>query len=212
MTVGALVLGLGVVGLALVLGAGRGPALPSVAAHSTIFPGVPQSGHSLGREDAPVTLDVYEDFQCPACLNWTATVLPGLVQTEVAAGRVRIVAHDNAFIGPESILAGRAAWAAERQGRFWDYDVGLYRMQGAENSGVYTDASLMALAESLGLDVERFRRDYTSGDSLRAVQDARNDAQQRGISSTPTVLLNGQRQANASLDSLRSAIAALVSG
>lgn len=209
MTGGALLIGLVVVGAALLLGRGSGPALPSIAAYSTVFPGVPQSGHVLGSEDAPVTLDVYEDFQCPACLNWTASVLPGLVQGEVTAGTVRIVAHDNAFIGPESILAGRAAWAAEQQGRFWDYDIGLYRMQGAENSGVYTEASLTALAGELGLDLDQFGRDLNSNASLSAVQKARDEAQAKGISSTPTVLLNGVRQQNSSLDSLRAAIAAL---
>ena len=209
MTGGAVGIGLLVVGIAFLSGLGRAPELPAVSASSVVFPNVPLSGRAIGAATAPVTLEVYEDFQCPACRQWTATVLPGLVQQEVAAGKLRIVARDMAFIGAESTLAARAAWGAEQQGRFWDYDVGLYRMQGAENSGIYTEASLTKLATDLGLNLTTFQRDLAGSASLTAVQDSGNAAKKLGINSTPTVLLNGKRQADSSLDGLRSAIAAL---
>ena len=50
------------------------------------------------------------------------------------------------------MLAARAARAAGRQGRFWDFHDALYRDQASENSGAITDASMAATARALGLD------------------------------------------------------------
>src|SRR5262245_10762869 len=46
------------------------------------FAGLPTNGYVLGTPTAPVTIDLYEDFQCPACRNWGATVFPTLAQHE----------------------------------------------------------------------------------------------------------------------------------
>lgn len=48
-------------------------------------------GLAGGLAEAPVTIDLYEDFQCPACQTWSRNVFPSLAAHEVAAGTVRIV-------------------------------------------------------------------------------------------------------------------------
>ena len=49
---------------------GGGTALEGEAEVREFLAGIPQSGTSLGRMDAPVTIRLYEDFQCPACARF----------------------------------------------------------------------------------------------------------------------------------------------
>jgi protein-disulfide isomerase len=188
--------GLVVVAVAVALGATRTPA-PAVTdtpivAVARAPAGLVSDGFALGRADAPVTIDLYEDFQCPACQSWGKTVFPSLVANELAAGAVRVVFHDLAFLGPESTDAGRAAYAAAQQGRFWDMWATLYANQGRENSGAFSADRLVAMADQIGLDVTRFEADMASAAAQDAIAASRSDANMIGISSTPTLVIRGQ--------------------
>ena len=150
-------------------------------------------GFVLGAADAPVTIDLYEDFQCPACRMWRESVFPSLVANEVADGAVRIVFHDMAFLGDESILAGRAAFAAAQQDRFWDFWSTLYANQGQrENAGAYTVDRLTMMASELGLDLERFSMDMRSDAAAASLVEARAAAATLGVQSTPSLVIDGQ--------------------
>jgi protein-disulfide isomerase len=150
-------------------------------------------GFALGAPEAPVTIDLYEDFQCPACRMWRESVFPPLVANEVADGAVRIVFHDMAFLGDESILAGRAAFAAAQQGRFWDFWSTLYANQGQqENAGAYTVDRLTTMASELGLDLGRFSTDMSSPAADASLVEARTAAAALGVQSTPSLVIDGQ--------------------
>ncbi len=156
--------------------------------------GVPASGFELGRQDAPVTIDLFEDFQCPACQRWGRDVLPTLARNEVAAGGARVVFHSFAFLGPESGDAARAGWAAQQQGRFWDMWATLYANQGLrENAGAFARARLLAMAEAIGLDTARFGVDLDSPAAAAFVATGVQDATHAAVDSTPTLLINGRR-------------------
>jgi protein-disulfide isomerase len=184
-------------------------AVPITVATAAAPAGIPTSGHVLGNAAAPVTLDLYEDFQCPACEQWGQNVLPGLVRNELAAGTAKIVFHGFAFIGPESKDAHRAAWAAEQQGRFWDMWATLYANQGLhENGGSFVRERLLAMADAIGLDHDRFVTDFDSAAATAAVSAGIADAAQAGINSTPTVLVNGAHPDSNGYTELSAAIAA----
>jgi protein-disulfide isomerase len=146
----------------------------------------------LGRADAPVTIDLYEDFQCPACEAWGRTVFPSLASSELASGRARVVFHDMAFLGPESVDAGVAGYAAAQQGRFWDMWATIYANQGRENSGAFSSERLIAMADRLGLDVARFEADMGSAAAQAAIAGSRADAARAGVTSTPTLIIDGR--------------------
>jgi protein-disulfide isomerase len=190
----ALVGGLVVVVIAIVLGARPGSSAPGGTAitvgHAPA--GLASSGFVLGRADAPVTIDLYEDFQCPVCATWSKSVFPSLVTNELAAGTVKIAFHDMAFLGPESIAAAKAAQAAQQQGRFWDMWATLYANQGRENSGAFSQDRLMAMATQLGLDTARFQTDMASAATQAAVDAGRTTGSAAGITSTPTLVIAGQ--------------------
>jgi protein-disulfide isomerase len=182
------------------------PILPAPAA-AGMFSGLPTDGYALGQADAPVTIDLYEDFQCPACRRWGEVVFPSLAANELADGTARLVFHDFAFIGPESFDAARAGHAAANQGRFWDLWATIYASLGGENSGALEPSRLVEMARSLGLDVDRFTADMALGAAGPAVDAANADAQRLGVNSTPTVVIEGRLLRGAGYDEIAAAIA-----
>src|SRR3954451_11318426 len=99
-----------------------------------LFSGIPQQGIVLGSPTAPVTMTEFADLQCPVCREYTAAVLPSLVRKYVSTGKVKMVFRDLAFLGDDSIKAGRAAAAAGAQNRLWQFIDVFYGEQGDENS------------------------------------------------------------------------------
>jgi protein-disulfide isomerase len=144
---------------------------------------------ALGRPDAPVVMAEWGDFQCPFCRLYATTTEPELLRRYVDAGLVRIEWHDFAYLGPESVLAARAARAAGAQGRFWDFHAALYRDQPPENRGDVTDASLEAVAGRLGLDVDRFRRDYADPRTEQAVRADQALGARLGVGGVPSFVV-----------------------
>ena len=107
----------------------------------------------------------------------------------VEDGTLRIEWHDFPYLGQESLTAAVAARAAQDQGRFWEYHDLLYRNQ----SGGFSLEKLLGLAGEAGLDVERFESDLAEPDRYtRVVADDFREGQQRGISGTPTFVINGR--------------------
>ncbi len=157
------------------------------AAHSSLA-GIPQRGIVLGKPGAPVTLVEYVDLQCPYCAEWAVRTFPVLVSDYVRTGKLRIVFHGLAFIGPDSDAALRTALAAGREDRLWDVVAGFYARQGAENAWV-TDELVDDVVAEAGLDGATVR---ATGDhswvtaELRRAQAAADAA---GVRGTPSFQL-----------------------
>jgi cyclophilin family peptidyl-prolyl cis-trans isomerase len=97
--------------------------------------------------------------------------------------------HDKAF------LAAEAAEAAGAQGKFWEMHDLLFDRQ-REWASVSEDEarkSLADYAEELGLDVEQFSDDLEKGTYSDQVQQAYDEAVQRGLQGTPSVFIDGQK-------------------
>ena len=157
-----------------------------------LYAGITQKGTTLGDGDAPVTLYLYEDFQCPFCGQFDREMFPDLLDDYVKDGEVKVVAETMAFLGPDSVTAARAAFAAGEQDLYWPYHTLLFENQGEENSGYVTDDFLRGLAEDTpGLDVKKWE-DQRAGEpftkELGAVQ---AKAQSEGVNSTPTLIFEG---------------------
>jgi protein-disulfide isomerase len=156
------------------------------------FTGVPQDGTRLGREDAPVTVRLYEDFQCPACGQFARETLPEVVERHVEPGDAKLVSETLAFLGPDSVSTGRAAIAAGEQDRYWQYAALLFENQGAENSGYATEEFLRNLAEETeGLDVAEWDEARDAGFVEQELQAVQQRAGEAGINSTPTLVVSG---------------------
>jgi predicted DsbA family dithiol-disulfide isomerase len=68
----------------------------------------------------------------------------------------------------------------------------LYANQGRENSGAFSRSRLVAMADRLGLDVARFEADMDATAAEAAIERSRADAGRAGVSSTPTLIIEGR--------------------
>jgi protein-disulfide isomerase len=151
----------------------------------------PAGDYFLGRTDAPVTLEIFGDFQCPVCGEFARSEEPPLFQQYVDTGKVKFVWHDYTWIGDESFSAAQAARCAGKQGHFWDYHNYLFAHQRGENLGQFSPANLEAFATSLGLDQPSFNACFESGQDGSAIQSALQQGVSMGIDVTPAFLVNG---------------------
>jgi protein-disulfide isomerase len=157
-----------------------------------------ENGKAIGNPNAKVTLEIYEDFQCPICKEYTNLDETQIINSaEVSNGQVYYIFRqfpilDGTLLTQESHQAANASMCALEQGRFWDYHDILFANQGAtENGGSFSDKRLQAFAQSLGLDMTKFNQCF-SADKFKADVDA--DYQKgvkAGVNGTPTIFLNG---------------------
>lgn len=169
--------------------------LPPVAAPSVVTPVDLADGRALGKKTAPVTVELWEDFQCPFCQRFTEQVEPQLVSTYIATGKVRLVYRDYAFLGQESFWAEIAARLADQQGRFWPYHDYLFANQVGENVGGFAVERLRTMAKAVGLDMAKFDSglEVTAAQTLFDKVDPteKADAKKLGITGTPTLVVAG---------------------
>ncbi len=101
-TIGLIALGAALVVLAVVI-----PQLLPVGEIVTVTPAaLPNAdGLSLGDPNAAATIDVFEDFQCPACRRFTESTEPLIIQNLVATGKARYVFHHYPFLDGDGVGA-----------------------------------------------------------------------------------------------------------
>ncbi len=147
-----------------------------------------------GDPSAPVLVEEYGDYQCPACEAFFKSTDPTIKQL-VADGKIRFAFGNFAFIGEESIRAGSAAICAADAGKFWEYHDVLYSNQAAENSGFLTHDQLVQFGEQAGItgsDLTTFERCVRSDRYAGFVRrQTENTSKNKKVNQTPTVFVNG---------------------
>jgi protein-disulfide isomerase len=151
--------------------------------------GIPQSGITLGSPKAPVTLTEFADLQCPFCKEYTLKTFPTVVANYVRSGKVKLVFRNYAFISGDSLIAARAAEAAGKQNKLWNFIDVFYNNQGEEKTGYVTDAFLTKIANGAGVDASKMLTDRQDPSVDTAIAEAQQVAQQAGVNSTPTFLI-----------------------
>jgi Na+/H+ antiporter NhaA len=146
----------------------------------------PERDHVRGPIDAPVTVVEYGDFECPYC-GQAEPVVRELLRD---FGDVRYVWRHLPLndVHPRAQLAAEAAEAAAEQGAFWEmHDLLL------GNQEALRPSDLIAYAEQLGLDVERFTDGLREHAGAARVAEDVDSADLSGVSGTPTFFINGRR-------------------
>jgi protein-disulfide isomerase len=153
------------------------------------------NGQHLGDPNAPVKVDSYEDFRCSACLYYSETVEPQIIQNYVETGKVYYTYHFFLVIDSDgtdaSYRSANAALCAGEQGHFWDYHDTLYANQITESASLFTDARLVTMAENLKLDMTAFNQCYQAKKYASVVQADIAQGQKLNISGTPSLFVNG---------------------
>jgi len=153
-------------------------------------------GIVVGSADAPVKLIVFSDFMCPYCGQFALQVKPLLVQNEVAAGHLQLVAYDFPLGGTHrhSFAAARAARCAGDQGRYWEYHDALYARQARWSGRSSTPLNdFEEYAAELGLDRAAFSACLRSDRHAEVVTANIMLGERLGVRGTPTVIVNGRR-------------------
>ena len=148
-------------------------------------PPLDEHDHVAGPFDAPLELVMYGDFQCPYCAASQSIIRRVRDRLE---GRLRFVFRHLPLteVHPDAERAAEAAEAASLQGSFWEMHDALYA-----NGGRLADGDLIALADRIGLDLDRFRADLDSpAPAARVARDA-EAARANGIAATPAFFVNG---------------------
>lgn len=170
-----------------------------------------QDGVFLGDPDAPATLIEFADLQCPFCAEFANDELPGLIDTYVRDGRLRMELRLLAFLGPDSVRARQVAHAAALQDRMWDYTDRFFRNQGTENSGYATDEFLQDLArQTPGLDVDQLSQDLGNPQAEALAREAERLGRRLEVGGTPSFYLvrDGGTPEPIEIDQLDEALAA----
>jgi protein-disulfide isomerase len=170
---------------------------PTARPRPVIQPRTADGNYYLGRADAPVTLDEYGDFQCPACGEFARTIEPQLRTAYFVTGKVRLVWHDYPWIGNESYVAAQAARCAGEQGGFWAYHDYLYANQRGENLGQFAPDNLKEFALDIGLDGASFDACLDAGRDLASLRDDVIHAIDRGVNVTPYFFVNDRPRVGA---------------
>ncbi len=200
----AVVVGAGIVALALIFGHGGQavqtaatgangqPAAPAVDIKSVKTDGEPY----VGNPNAPVTMALFYDYQCPFCKQFDQTVTAQLYTNYVQTGKLKIVFKDFDFLGPNSITASefaRAVWALYPN-QFYTWYQAVFAAQGTENRGAdptYLPGLKKITATVPGIDVNKvvalMNSDKAKYDTI--VQGDFTEGQTYGIQGTPSVII-----------------------
>jgi protein-disulfide isomerase len=165
------------------------------------YPASIQHNNVLGSDSAPVTLEVYGDFQCPVCAKNSLDVEPSIVTRYVIPGQVRIIQEDIAILGRptptdpanESRIAASGAQCADQQGKYWDYAHWVFGNQDGENAGGFSRDRIIAIAAAAGLDSAAFTSCIDTAAATDPVDQLTAKALSMGIDSTPTMYINGAK-------------------
>ena len=154
-------------------------------------------GRAMGDPDAPVKIEVYEDFQCPACKTYSEQIAPQVKDAYVATGEVYYVFRHYPFLDDnaprkESDQAANASMCAADENRFWDYHDMLFANWNGENQGSFNDKRLVAFAEALDLDMTKFNPCFEANLHADEIDSDFQMGRQLGVTGTPSVLVNGR--------------------
>lgn len=164
-------------------------------------------GVTVGNAQAPVTVDVYEDLQCPICNNLEQSGLTKDFDAKIKATNIKVNYHVMSFLDSSSngnkysSRAANAAYCASDQSpddflKFHDIAYGQTNgknNQPAEGSNGLPDSTLIAWGKQAGITSADFSTCVTSNQHKDLVAGVTEAASKKGVNGTPTVFVAGKR-------------------
>lgn len=155
---------------------------------------VSDADHVRGNRDASITLTVYADFQCPACLTETEVISRAWLQI---SDKVKLVfRHYPLDIHPHAFLAARYAEAAGRQDKFWEMHDVLYANQTLWSTMQDPSVSFDGYATDLGLDLDKLKADIDLPEVRNKILGDQRGGTRAGVRGTPSLFINGRLVSN----------------
>jgi protein-disulfide isomerase len=159
-----------------------------------------------GNPDAQVIVEEFSDYQCPFCGLFARTAEIRLRENYIKPGKILFIFHNLTVVdsyvpnGTESYLAAMGALCAGDQDMFWEYHDILYQNQVGENQGNFNATRLQSFAAELQLNIVEFNQCMSNQDHADIISDDTLLADARGVTGTPTFLVNGVQASGNSAD------------
>jgi protein-disulfide isomerase len=171
------------------------PATVSIPANVVVQPSDTSgfAGYIKGSPTAPVEITEYADYQCPFCQTFATLQMPTIEERLINTGRLRWRYRDFPLqMHPFARLAAHSAACADEQGKYWQQHNRIY--EGQQDWSAARDAAPLfrKYAQAAGLDLARYDACMESGKYAGRIQADYNSGVELGVSSTPTLLVNGR--------------------
>jgi len=132
-----------------------------------------------GNPNGDIAIVEFFDYRCPYCKQ----VVPTLAQLLKEDPKLRLVHKELPILGPDSVVATRAALAARKQNKYHPMHAALMRTRALD------EASILKLAAELGLDTARLKADMQSPETDEIIERNRRLARALNITGTPAFII-----------------------
>jgi protein-disulfide isomerase len=189
-------------------GAGGSPSQKQIDQEVTaMLAGIPQRGVTLGSPDAPVTLQMFTDLECPTVKRFVESYLPSIISDWVRTGTVKL---EYRSLQTDTIDEGiffrqeEAARAAGRQNRMWNFALTFVRQQGQHFTQYANDAFLARIASQVpDLNIERWNRDREDPLLFEPIALGVHSAHARGLRYTPSFVMAASAETSSMQDEIK---------
>lgn len=146
---------------------------------------------AIGAVDAPVVISEFADMECPFCSTFHNETRDQIIQNYVDKGLVRIEWNDFPINGPHATEGAKAGRAAAKQGKFQEFTSELYKAsKDKKGHPGYQIEDFVKFAKAAGVpDIEKFRKDATSKEFDKPVNEAKQYGASIGINGTPAFIV-----------------------
>ncbi|MEV6813642.1 thioredoxin domain-containing protein [Micromonospora sp. NPDC051296] len=163
----------------------------------TAPPGANPSGDGIVVGTGPVTVDIYEDYLCPACKQFEQTS-GATIDKLISDGKVRVVYHPVAYLNrfsstEYSTRASAAAGCAAEGGKFTEFGKALFEKQPPENSAGLSNDELIDIGAGVGLNRDTFGTCVRDAKFKPWTAHVTEEATRANVTGTPTILVNGKQ-------------------
>ena len=134
----------------------------------------------LGNPDGDVTVVEFFDYNCPYCRR----VKPHMEALLAADPNVRVVYREWPILGDGSVFAARAALASRKQGKYDEFHWAMMSLNERAE-----EASVMRVAEQVGLDIEQLRRDMNGPEIDEHIESSMRLSRELGFNGTPSFVI-----------------------
>jgi protein-disulfide isomerase len=155
----------------------------------------PAQGYLLGKVDAPVKIEEFADFECPACGNFSIVTEPDVRSRIINPGLANLTFYDFPLnIHRNTVPASNAAACADEQGKFWPMHDRLFQAQ-TEWNGEATDAPkpfFKRYAQEVGIDVAKWEACYDARKYQKRISANLAQGLRLGVNRTPSFVIAGK--------------------
>lgn len=143
-----------------------------------------------GKEDAPVTMTVFTDFECPGCAYFYFDVVKRLKSEFFDTGRVKLVYRDLPLPQhPRAVAAANALHCAHAQNKVSEMYTLLFEKNANWKYNGQMATALMTFADILDLDEVPFQTCMENLEYKQEIYTSMLDAEIHGVFGTPTIFI-----------------------